>query len=410
MKFSFDRKYMSLFQRLFVAVATGLVGCASVDELVADPVTDGSSVDMQGVNAGFFLVVGDNAASASGYASRVPQSPEGGYDPGSGYENFIDILGRNFRFMFFDEAQRYLGQFNVSDVDMVSESGNATSKRYQVLGQIDEDVVTGRMVTVVALANWPAYPSMAKGDPIAKVWNDQASCFTFGPESMMPSAEHPVPLYGVRRYNVDDLKFDPYGFTSLGTIHLLRAYAKVCVECQSDDWTLRRVTMTRYNTVGRCAPEDVRDVDDYVHNSYAQDYVGTPHLVAGAPVGTDLSFAADDRGGYTVYVPEFAIKSAEAEQRARIAVEFDESVAVYYIDFKYYVNPPEGVEQYAPFDILRNYWYQFSINKVSEWGDLKLEIDVQPYASVDLQPDFGFLRDDDGNIIDAAGNIIWTRK
>lgn len=98
---------------------------------------------------------------------------------------------------------------------------------------------------------------------------------------MMPSAAHPIPLYGVRRYNVDELSFDPYGFTSLGTIHLLRSYAKITVECPTAGWNLSRVSLTLYNTVGRCAPENVRDVGDYVHNSYAQDYVGTPHLVSG---------------------------------------------------------------------------------------------------------------------------------
>lgn len=410
MGFISDRKYRDLLRLTFVAVATGLAGCSSVDDLVADNVTDGGKVEIPGVNAGFFLVVGDNAASAASCASRAPQEPAGGYDPGAGYENFIDLPGRNFRFLFFDESQRYLGQFDVSDVDVVSESGNSTSKRYQVLGQLDEDIVTGRMLTVVALANWPEYPAMVKGDPIAKVWSDEASCFTFGAASMMPSAAHPIPLYGVRRYNVGELSFDPYGFTSLGTIHLLRSYAKITVECPTAGWNLSRVSLTLYNTVGRCAPENVRDVGDYVHNSYAQDYVGTPHLVSGAPVGTDLRFVGDGNGTYTAYVPEFAIKEAAEDQRARIAVEFDESVSVYYIDFKYYVNPPDGVEQYAPFDILRNYWYRFSINKQPEWGDLIPEIDVQPYASVELAPDFGFLRDDDGNIIDANGNIIWIRK
>lgn len=108
-------------------------------------------------------------------------------------------------------------------------------------------------------------------------------------------------------------------------------------------------------------------------------------------------------------MPEFAIKEAAEDQRARIAVEFDESVSVYYIDFKYYVNPPDGVEQYAPFDILRNYWYRFSVNKQPEWGDVIPEIDVQPYASVELAPDSDSACDD-GNIIDANGNIIWIRK
>lgn len=410
MRFNSDRKYLDSIRLMLVAVAAGLAGCASVDDLVADQVNDSGTKEITGVNAGFFLVVGDNAASASSRASRAPQEPVGGYDPGAGYENYIDVPGHNFRFMFFDESQRYLGQFDVSDVDVVSESGNASSKRYQVLGQLDEDIVTGRMLTVVALANWPEYPSMVKGDPIAKVWSDQSSRFTFGAASMIPSVTNPIPLYGVRRYNVGELGFDPYGFTSLGTIHLLRAYAKISVECPTDGWTLSRVSMTRYNTIGWCAPENVRDVGDYVHNSYDLDYVGTPHLVAGAPEGTDLQFVADDKGVYVAYVPEFGIRSAAADQRARIAVEFDESALVYYIDFKYYVNPPEGVEQYAPFDILRNYWYQFSINKHPEYGDLKPEIDVQPYASVELAPDFGFLRDDDGNIIDANGNIIWTRK
>ena len=56
---------------------------------------------------------------------------------------------------------------------------------------------------------------------------------------------------------------------------------------------------------------------------------------------------------------------------------------------------------------MRNYWYRFTLTKGPELSQLDVQIDVQPYASVELEPSFGLERDPiDGYIVlkkDAQG-------
>ena len=58
------------------------------------------------LRVGFILTLGDNG-------SRAPETPEGGYDKGSGYENYIDVPGKDFMFLFFDDNNKYVASIDV---------------------------------------------------------------------------------------------------------------------------------------------------------------------------------------------------------------------------------------------------------------------------------------------------------
>ena len=60
------------------------------------------------------------------------------------------------------------------------------------------------------------------------------------------------------------MTFTPGMLTHLGTVHLLRAMAKVEVSCKTSGWTLEKVELLRYNATGYCAPSGVYSQDDYV--------------------------------------------------------------------------------------------------------------------------------------------------
>lgn len=77
------------------------------------------------------------------------------YNPGDGYENFIDVDNRNFMFLFFDMNNRYLCQMTSASV--LPADNSESSKRYYLLGKVDNSL-TDQPVKIVALANWGIYP------------------------------------------------------------------------------------------------------------------------------------------------------------------------------------------------------------------------------------------------------------
>lgn len=65
------------------------------------------------------------------------------------------------------------------------------------------------------------------------------------------------------------------------------------------------------------------------------------------------------------------------------------------------------------FDVLRNTIYDYTLTKsgVQEPAEVTIEVDVQPYAELWLTPDFGLMRDEDGDLMveleyDNDGNVI----
>ena len=201
-------------------------------------------------------------------------------------------------------------------------------------------------------------------------------------------------MYGVK--SCEEMTFTPGMLTHLGTVHLLRAMAKVEVSCKTSGWTLEKVELLRYNATGYCAPSGVYSQDDYVKGNYAGDYTDTVHLPDGrndeAPKTRAFDRTADGR--FVAYVPEYRNVAAgtanrKAADAAEMRVRFKEAPGrEYTVEFKYYNAPPEGSAVGDPFDIRRNYYYKFSISKTSE-PDLVVE--VFPYELVELDPGFGLL-------------------
>ena len=110
-------------------------------------------------------------------------------------------------------------------------------------------------------------------------------------------------MYGVK--SCEEMTFTPGMLTHLGTVHLLRAMAKVEVSCKTSGWTLEKVELLRYNATGYCAPSGVYSQDDYVKGNPAGDYTDTVHLPDGrndeAPKTRAFDRTADGR--FVAYVP-----------------------------------------------------------------------------------------------------------
>ncbi len=328
--------------------------------------------------------------SLGGTDAMTKATPAGDYDSGTAtaYENYIDIAGNDYRVLFFDTSNRYLATF--VPTKFVAESNDATtSKTYEVMGK-----VTGSMPTsfkVVVLANWSSYPTnlVVGVTTIADVCTGAASRYAYAP-GFVPSATQHIPMYGVKQcYNV---VFRDKLISDLGSIHLLRAMAKVEVECHTTGWTLSSVMLNNYNEAGYSAPSDVFSEDDYVRNSYESDYNSNLHVPDGTTKAEQIAFTKVADGKYVIYVPEYRNVDSDGNvlgDASSISVQFAESETTYPVHFKYYSSAPSTSAIGRWFDIRRNYDYRFVINKSNEDVDLDISLDLYPYTIYNLEPGFG---------------------
>lgn len=326
--------------------------------------------------AGFFITVSDGAAPVQGRAT-----PEGDYDYGQGWENHIDLDNRNIHVVVLDGSGKF--ERELTDFEIVEYDSSAGKKTYHVVASVTSDKPWPKPFKIVVMANWPTVPDLSKG--VSELWNA-----SYGFTSPELSATNLIPLYGVKDCSAT-LVANKYA--DLGIVHLIRAMAKVEVELnQSDDygheWEFASLQLSRYNRSGLCAPTGVLAEDAYVHGNYDEDYVASPSLPTGVETGENLDFVEVSKGKWVVYVPEYS-NTAAGSVAARIKVVFKNSFNSSadnpeYIDFKYYDKPGQPA-----FDILRNYYYRYSVSKLSESQTLGVEVHVKPYGEVSLRPGFG---------------------
>lgn len=375
--------------------------------------------------AGDSYMAGFDISLYGGDASESRATPvPGDYENGSLAENFVDIEGRDFRIYFFDGDDRFICQLGNIEIVPLGE----TRKRYYVNGTVPKDLIddAGRTFKVVMLANWRGtYPQPEAGvTTVADLAESPAALYAFdfadGADQLV-SAERPIPLFGASNL-YPGVVFLPNIRTHIGTLHLLRAYAKVRVRAGIGSRPITSVSMTRVNTRGYRAPLGVTDQDEYVHGNWADDYYHTPSIPADPAQATDMGFVKGDDGEWTIYLPEYRnIADTDPKRpldtRALIRVTFtgtDGRVITEYVDFKFYNTPPSfatGSEAGDHFDILRNTVYDYTLTKIDEFTDVNIEVDVQPYAEQWLLPDFGIMRDEEGDLridleYDADGNVV----
>lgn len=373
-----------------IAIAVAAQSCGSDSEPEVVP------GGMQGnAKIGFTLTVSDSASPADSRRLSKATPADGTYDPGSGYENYIDIKNSDFRFYFFSTDDKFLGSIEIISIVPIETSYGY--KRYVVQGSLPADLAGTTDFKVCVLANWNSYPELAPGDPLEKVWTDANAMYDFVDGTV--SETRPIPLYGIKRFTGKEFKPDEY--VALDNIHLLRAYAKVEINLDRSVDDIKSITVTRVNDKGCKAPANVNEENKYVHNTYEQDYVNTPHIPATTTVRENVAMhpvtgAPADTRRYIIYLPEYD-NTTSAAIPARIQLTYkNPSAPAAYIDFKYYESIGSHAKD-AAFDLLRNYWYRFNVSKGNH--DLTVYVDVQPYAEVTLDPDFGLERDEEGYII-----------
>lgn len=384
-----------------VACMVMLHGCSAASDEPFDGSQAGGGSAVPGMlHTGFSITVSDTSGGTA-FTSRAPGFLGDGYDSGAGYENYIDILNYNFKFYFFDGNNRLVAPMEVHAV--VPTGQTATSKTYYVSGDTPADIKDAE-VKVVALVNWSSYTDDSAlevgSTTIAQLCEMQ---YAFSADRMLPSETNLIPLFGIGK--LQTLHFDDNYHAEVGTVHLLRAFAKVEVikkaDCPVDiEWA----RIYRYNNSGFCAPRDVNSESDYVHGSYDKDYVNVPNIPVGAEVAGEVPMVKTEGGSFIAYLPEYSnLTSAGVArpdgERAVIRVRFKEDTEKEYdvVEFKDYVGSGKH------FDILRNYWYRFTLSK-----SLTPMVQMVPYNEIDLDPSFGLIVGPNYvPVLDVDGKIIY---
>lgn len=307
----------------------------------------------------------------------------GGYVPGEGYENYIDIKNRGYRIYFFDSADKYIARFT----PMLITASDSKDNTYDVLGKATGDIAGLSDFKIVVLANWPSYPDagLVRGvSTIDDLCSDAAARFDcLSSFELDPDKGLTIPFFGVHHYA--GVTIEKGKRTTLAEpVALLRAMAKIEVFVDIDGATLSSIGLRGYNAKGFCAPAGVYSQSDYDHNgNWDMDYVKSPHLVGGAN-DTDAGNAyipllhkaasGTKQEMWIAYVPEYRNLGAESYKshiELKLDAQSDEAVPydIYFADYD--ANGKMVSNSY--FDILRNNCYRFTVT--IDRGDLVIKVE-----------------------------------
>ncbi len=351
---------------------------------------------------------------------------------GESYESFIDVLGDDYRFLFFDTDGKYLETLQVESLTMDSTDPVDLVTTYRVEGIISDDLAHRSGVKVLALANWGDYdlPRVAGVTTIQDICRHQGATFDYALQSdgqgVFPSVARRIPMFGVT--DPQTFRFDPTTRRAeMDRIDLLRAYAKIEVISQFTGYStvskcsLKAVTLSRHNAAGYNAPSGIDCASDYVNSTAIGGWnpakPNAVHILDGVKSDTPVRFVprATEQGTYVLYVPEYINLTPDglpASDRAEMELTFEVPerdgstmrTEKDRLEFKYYSDLGGQVKEGEHFNLCRNVWYRYTVTK----SPTRLIVDMQPYAPVELNPEFGLTRDPDGNILvrDANGKLI----
>lgn len=386
-----------------------MVACSSSQEDLLPEVE-------RNIQAVFTLDLGD---AANGKTRATPT--DGVYNPGSGLENSIDLTKRDFRcYLFGLDNNTFVSTLEVAVIYNLGEGKYSIRLRLKDTEEIRTALTTG--CRFVFLANWGSYGEPVPRMTIEELCTGTFAKFDFSQDMTQLSGTNLIPMYGVKEFEngVQDFK-DGKEVSDIGTLYLLRAYAKVDVnilfEGFEDVPVVKSVSLTHSSSKGYKAPANVTKQSDYVTGSWFTDY--TPVNIPDDATNIPLTLTKDESTGhYVAYVPEYrnvndSKKQVDNPSRIKICFTVGDTEAggrevEGHVDFRYSDTPPTGVSSRQYFDIARNNWYKFDVTVKGK--DIDWTVDVIPFTSVELKPDLGLKREEfTGYIIgkDGQGRDCW---
>lgn len=168
------------------------------------------------------------------------------------------------------------------------------------------------------------------------------------------TGKHAIPMWGVKPLNVG---MEAGNQTSIGSINLMRAEAKVKVFLRSDMeayYELTNVSLSEANAQGYCLPQysnvlGINDVQELEHDAYAHFLMNDQKL-------TDI-----DMLNKAIYIPEYENKNNSTPTVIHLFLrdKRDGKVRDFTLPFVQYDD--QGAPTQEAMDIVRNHYYQFEV-------------------------------------------------
>lgn len=168
------------------------------------------------------------------------------------------------------------------------------------------------------------------------------------------TGKHDIPMWGVKQL---DVGMDAGNQTSIGSINLMRAEAKVKVFLRSDMeiyYELTDVSLSEANAQGYCLPQyknvlHINDVQELEHDAYAHFLMNNQKL-------TDI-----DMLNKAIYIPEYENKDNSNPTVIHLSLmdKRDGKMRDFTLPFVQY--DEQGAPTQEAMDIVRNHYYKFEV-------------------------------------------------
>ena len=212
-----------------------------------------------------------------------------------------------------------------------------------------------------------------------------------------------IPMWGIGTYSINLIQQLQVDLDE--PIYMLRSMAKIEVTLNQtiydEGYRITSATLNKYNTQGYVVPTlpvtgdnpvvDWRNLTNTTSLSTANVFRENKSLAETASSPTPKSFAASEAGkSYVIYVPEYDNKN---ELTITLGLThnstpiFKEGTTPYTISLnEYKLNVTTGKSEpdtEKPLDLVRNHWYKYTINSISDGAELELDLTVDPWDYVE---------------------------
>jgi hypothetical protein len=291
-------------------------------------------------------------------------------EAGIGYENYINT--NDVHIFFFSQPSTSawgdrLFEFTPSAKYKTSDGvytmdGELTSEQYDILKANNFNF------RITVTANWGLQSDQFDtGNQGFFCWND-VNAYEFDYSNYTPSAETPIPMYGVKTYS--NVEFKKGKNTDLGNIDMLRAMAKieVVLEASSKDTKLSDVVLSSCLAKGQCSPtamydntvQDPQTVNINIpgNNSAKANYNMFPDKLQ------NVAFKKVSDTNYLIYVPEDlntgSYRTGSATE-SYITLKINGSdYKLRFMEYDTESGTPKD-ENANPYNIIRNHHYLYTI-------------------------------------------------
>lgn len=212
---------------------------------------------------------------------------------------------------------------------------------------------------VMVLANCPDYTPAEDAGVTLSDANLASFSYAFSPD-----ADLYIPMWGIA--SVTGIELRPSESADLGDIELLRAMTKIEVtgseQFINDGFTITSVSMSRYNTGGRCLPSGAETVAQTSAISVEQSM-----NIADAVVSAE-NLAFKQGGSWYVYVPESRTSQDNGATYISVTISRNGVAETRNLFFADYDNVNTTVDNVtaSTYDLVRNHYWRYEISKEVE--------------------------------------------